>query len=57
MRPKTPDSQPEKVQMDLYTIRLPNVLITQIKTLADKRGVTHAQVAREAIFAYLAKGK
>ena len=47
----------EKVQMDLYTIRLPVPLITKLKAMADERGVTHAQVAREAIFSYMAKAK
>ena len=44
-------------QMDLYTIRLQPELITKLKAVADKKGVTHAQVARDAVAQYLATVK
>ena len=47
----------EVVQMDLYTIRLQPELITKLKAVADKKGVTHAQVARDAVAQYLATVK
>lgn len=45
------------VQMDLYTIRLQPELIAKLKTLAEKKGVTHAQIARDAVAQYLATVK